>query len=638
MHATNDSFPVCSIIDRKALKRDIDLVGHTGPPIASRPYPKLVGRKARRDSDDLEPASIMAVTGQDGCVSVWVTGNRYPLVAIKDLFPKSAVDCAWNPQGALELVVCSLDGSIAYLHFAPNEFGQVYKDAAAKRVFLKLYGQSKTNTASVVSASAYSLLHPAGNAKSVDSQPMDDDDDDIEEEPADPSRASISQPPTAQNRQSATPSGNGVTHPRTSSAAATSSVVAPRRVVPVQQIESRTAGGKRRIAPMSRVSTSKAESPKRAHRLSEGSVAVGLAAAPFRKLPQLHQLPAASTVDEFHHRVRGVKPRLLHVTNNFDKQSGNLCLLRCLSDADNSNEPVWRMVLPSSCLCLGADHRVVACATRDGLIHVVSLDHGDRLIPAFTVGRHVVLLKIADSCLFVVTTDARLNVWRIDDGPKLQRLHSNQDLTAVLAGRGKEALADVGLLDDQLAVYIQDNKRLTHVFGWDGDLHVWTLLASHKTNTALGAVARDLTSDGQSTALHLQRRMQTSGQPQIAKAMVAPGTNPITKPLQKLDSCQQMLTTARQMKDAVGFEALLLLYTRVLAEEKQSSQLRRLCDGLLGLPPATDADIKLVSCLGLDKRGVLRKVLTVLAQQSSHYGGMVEDFIERLKAVEADSQ
>lgn len=64
----------------------------------------------------------------------------------------------------------------------------------------------------------------------------------------------------------------------------------------------------------------------------------------------------------------------------------------------------------------------------------------------------MVLLKVANGCLFVVTTDAKLHVWyvtpsacpcptpltvgarRVDDGSKLHMLHSNHDLAPVLAG------------------------------------------------------------------------------------------------------------------------------------------------------------------------------------------------------------
>lgn len=48
------------------------------------------------------------------------------------------------------------------------------------------------------------------------------------------------------------------------------------------------------------------------------------------------------------------------------------------------------------------------------------------------------------------------------------------------AGRGKDALADVGMLrNTQLAVYVQDNKRVTHVFGWDATLHLWAQVGAH---------------------------------------------------------------------------------------------------------------------------------------------------------------
>eukprot|EP00045_Choanoeca_perplexa_P008481 m.79231 g.79231 ORF g.79231 m.79231 type:complete len:856 (-) comp14511_c0_seq7:831-3398(-) len=621
MHAANDAFPVSTVIDRKELRRSMDFVGHTGPPIASRSYPHLVKANG---SDD--PSSVMAIGGEDGALSIWVTGKKYPLAAIQQLFLKSVVDCTWNPNGALELIACSLDGSVAYIRFNPKEFGMVFTETQAKKLFLKLYGQSKNNMATIVSsAAAYSLLNP----KVPMSQSMDVSADKGDKDDSD----TLGQPvvrrlqPTSLNTSSSLSSNQQASSVRT---------VPARRIVPVQQAESRTKEGKRRIMPSTTAqtngSTSTIPSPKRANRPSlEGNVAAGLAPAPFRKLPQLHQLPAAAAKDEFHLRL---KDRVLQVTNNYDEHAGHhLALIRCL--LDQTNEAVhWRIALNSSCTCMAADDRVVAIATKDGLVHVINVSQGDRLLPPFTVGRNVALLKVVDGCLFVVTSDARLNVWRVEDSLSLQALHSDRDLSSVLAGRGKDALADVGLLPgDHLAVYVQDSKRLTSVFSWDTTLHLWSQLASHKAVAALGAVAKpvDALSSSKPSVLRVLRRMQTAGQPLVAESLAqTAGLKPVTKPLLKLDSCQQMLVTARRLEDAASFEALLVLYARVLAEEKQAEQLRRVCKGLLGLPPVSEADLRLVTCPGVDPKQLLRKVLTMLTTQSAHYGKLVDEFVERL--------
>jgi hypothetical protein len=88
-----------------------------------------------------------------------------------------------------------------------------------------------------------------------------------------------------------------------------------------------------------------------------------------------------------------------------------------------------------------------------------------------------------------------------------------------------------------------------------------------------------------------------------------------------------MLATARRLQDTDGFQGLLVLYARSLAEEKQFVQLRRICNGLASVPSAPLEDKRLVSCPGVDPKDLLRKVLTMLTSQPA-CSTLAEEFQE----------
>ncbi|ELK26254.1 Protein HIRA [Myotis davidii] len=85
-HAMNNSGPTAQIIEREGWKTNMDFVGH---------------RKA---------------------VTVVLTCLKRPLVVIHELFDKSIMDISWTLNG-LGILVCSMDGSVAFLDFSQDELG-----------------------------------------------------------------------------------------------------------------------------------------------------------------------------------------------------------------------------------------------------------------------------------------------------------------------------------------------------------------------------------------------------------------------------------------------------------------------------------------------------------------------------------
>lgn len=82
-----------------------------------------------------------AIGSRDRGVSVWVTALKRPLVAVENLFTRPVLDLSWSASG-LQLMACSLDGTVAYFEFTEAELGRsltveekvshLYKLAVAK--------------------------------------------------------------------------------------------------------------------------------------------------------------------------------------------------------------------------------------------------------------------------------------------------------------------------------------------------------------------------------------------------------------------------------------------------------------------------------------------------------------------------
>ncbi|XP_018097934.1 protein HIRA-like isoform X3 [Xenopus laevis] len=104
-HAMNNSGPTAQIIERDGWKTNMDFVGH---------------RKA---------------------VTVVLTCLKRPLVVIHELFDKSIMDISWTLNG-LGILVCSMDGSVAYLDFSQDELGDILSEEEKNNIHQSTYGKS----------------------------------------------------------------------------------------------------------------------------------------------------------------------------------------------------------------------------------------------------------------------------------------------------------------------------------------------------------------------------------------------------------------------------------------------------------------------------------------------------------------
>ncbi|EPQ13516.1 Protein HIRA [Myotis brandtii] len=123
-HAMNNSGPTAQIIEREGWKTNMDFVGHRKAVTVVKFNPKIFKKKQKNGSSTKPscPYCCCAVGSKDRSLSVWLTCLKRPLVVIHELFDKSIMDISWTLNG-LGILVCSMDGSVAFLDFSQDELG-----------------------------------------------------------------------------------------------------------------------------------------------------------------------------------------------------------------------------------------------------------------------------------------------------------------------------------------------------------------------------------------------------------------------------------------------------------------------------------------------------------------------------------
>ncbi|MCI4392934.1 hypothetical protein PGIGA_G00151660 [Pangasianodon gigas] len=142
-HAMNNSGPTAQIIERDGWKTNMDFVGHRKAVTVVKFNPKIFKKKPRNGSSSkpTNPYCCCAVGSKDRSLSVWLTSLKRPLVVIHDLFDKSIMDITWTLNG-LGLLVCSMDGTVAFLDFSQDELGDPLNEEEKNAIHQKMYGKS----------------------------------------------------------------------------------------------------------------------------------------------------------------------------------------------------------------------------------------------------------------------------------------------------------------------------------------------------------------------------------------------------------------------------------------------------------------------------------------------------------------
>ncbi|NXU05261.1 HIRA protein, partial [Buphagus erythrorhynchus] len=142
-HAMNNSGPTAQIIERDGWKTNMDFVGHRKAVTVVKFNPKIFKKKQKNGSSTKSscPYCCCAVGSKDRSLSVWLTCLKRPLVVIHELFDKSIMDISWTLNG-LGILVCSMDGSVAFLDFSQDELGDPLSEEEKSNIHQSTYGKS----------------------------------------------------------------------------------------------------------------------------------------------------------------------------------------------------------------------------------------------------------------------------------------------------------------------------------------------------------------------------------------------------------------------------------------------------------------------------------------------------------------
>ncbi|XP_056141509.1 protein HIRA [Lampris incognitus] len=160
-HAMNNSGPTAQIVERDGWKTNMDFVGHRKAVTVVKFNPKIFKKKQKNGSSPKPgcPYCCCAVGSKDRSLSVWLTSLKRPLVVIHDLFDKSIMDISWTLTG-LGILVCSMDGTVAYLDFSLDELGDPLSEEEKNAIHQNIYGKSLAITSTEAQLSTTIIENP----------------------------------------------------------------------------------------------------------------------------------------------------------------------------------------------------------------------------------------------------------------------------------------------------------------------------------------------------------------------------------------------------------------------------------------------------------------------------------------------
>ncbi|NWZ65924.1 HIRA protein, partial [Acrocephalus arundinaceus] len=226
-HAMNNSGPTAQIIERDGWKTNMDFVGHRKAVTVVKFNPKIFKKKQKNGSSTKSscPYCCCAVGSKDRSLSVWLTCLKRPLVVIHELFDKSIMDISWTLNG-LGILVCSMDGSVAFLDFSQDELGDPLSEEEKSNIHQSTYGKS------------LAIMTEAQLSTTIIENPEMLKYQQRQQQQGDQKNASIREG-----------SGNATT-PKVASMVNGESLEDIRKNLLKKQVETRTADGRRRITPL----------------------------------------------------------------------------------------------------------------------------------------------------------------------------------------------------------------------------------------------------------------------------------------------------------------------------------------------------------------------------------------------------
>ncbi|OXB62179.1 hypothetical protein ASZ78_015361 [Callipepla squamata] len=392
-HAMNNSGPTAQIIERDGWKTNMDFVGHRKAVTVVKFNPKIFKKKQKNGSSTKSscPYCCCAVGSKDRSLSVWLTCLKRPLVVIHELFDKSIMDISWTLNG-LGILVCSMDGSVAFLDFSQDELGdplsEEEKIEPMKAFDSRFTERSKaTSGTAVVTNTNQAVVDRLKDQNLIkDNKPKDILESSSDSEEKIPAVKPLSVPKRKLELEGETVEKKKKGRPRKDS-----------RLVPV---------------------TLTVQSP--AALASEKDAACISAPALALKLPS--PIPQKS----FTLQVSSDPSMYLEVENEMTAVGGSkLSRLKC-----NREGKEWETVLTSRILTAAGSCEIVCVACEKRTLSVFSAC-GRRLLPPIILNTPISTLHCTGSYIMTLTTAATLSVWDVHKQTVIVR---DESLQTILSG------------------------------------------------------------------------------------------------------------------------------------------------------------------------------------------------------------
>uniref|UniRef100_A0A674CU26 Protein HIRA n=1 Tax=Salmo trutta TaxID=8032 RepID=A0A674CU26_SALTR len=614
-HAMNNSGPTAQIIERDGWKTNMDFVGHRKAVTVVKFNPKIFKKKQRNGSSPKPscPYCCCAVGSKDRSLSVWLTSLKRPLVVIHDLFDKSIMDISWTLNG-LGILVCSMDGTVAYLNFSQDELGDPLNEDEKNAIHQNIYGKSLA-----ITTEAQLSTTIIENPEMLKYQ---------------------------QERQRAEQANHRMTHEaqahKLTSVVNGESLEDIRKNLLKKQVETRTADGRRRITPLciaqldtgpsSIKQSSYTMEPMKAldSRFTERSkvmpgVTISMAGlTPLdrkaldvekRKKGRPRKMDAKMMMPVSHQPFQQVRPVpvdftmeppvYLEVENEVSAVSGaKLSQLRCSREGRE-----WDTLLPSRVITAAGSSDVVAVACADRMLSVFSAC-GRRLLPAILLPAPMSALHCSGFYVMALTACATLSVW---DVQKQSAVVKNESLQTILSGT--QCTVSQSLLTQQGVPVIGLSNGKSYCF--NSSLETWNLIADKQDSLVQCADFKNCISS--QDALVSQGPLALTQGHNLNAGRLASRLSSTPHHLQHgmtLVFLENQLASALTLRSSTEYHYWLLIYARFLVTEGSDYRLRELCKDLLGPvhKSASSAWEPTTLVGGLRKRDLLRELLPVIGQ------------------------
>ncbi|XP_047618392.1 protein HIRA isoform X8 [Phacochoerus africanus] len=637
-HAMNNSGPTAQIIEREGWKTNMDFVGHRKAVTVVKFNPKIFKKKQKNGSSAKPscPYCCCAVGSKDRSLSVWLTCLKRPLVVIHELFDKSIMDISWTLNG-LGILVCSMDGSVAFLDFSQDELGDPLSEEEKSRIHQSTYGKSLAiMTEAQLSTAVIENPEMLKYQRRQQQQQLD-------------------QKSTTARETGSTASVAGVVNGE--------SLEDIRKNLLKKQVETRTADGRRRITPLciaqldtglkeqslvkelrprdvlesssdsdEKVPVAKPSSlskrkldlevetvekkkkgrPRKDSRLMPMSLSVQSPAALTAEkdamclsvpAPAL-KLPMPGPQRAFTLQVSSDPSMYIEVENEVTTVGGTkLSRLKCSREGKE-----WETVLTGRILTAAGSCDVVCVACEKRLLSVFSTC-GRRLLPPILLPSPISTLHCTGSYVMALTAAATLSVW---DVHRQVVVVKEEPLHSILAGSDM-TVSQILLTQHGIPVMnLSDGKA----YCFNPSLSTWNLVSDKQDSLAQCADFRSSLPPQDAMLCSgplaiVQGRASTSSGRQAARLFSVPHAVQREATLAYLES---QVAAALTLQSSHEYRHWLLLYARYLVNEGFEYRLREICKDLLGPVHSSTGSQWESTVVGLRKRDLLKELLPVIGQ------------------------